>query len=323
MPRLSRLVFLAPFLAGCGLGWIDNIEDRTEGLPTAGAGPYARLEIDDLSPALEPVVVADRTADLYDPSMLARDDGGFRVWFSRAVDNDPAVAEIYYAESPGPHDVPDVEPTRALAATEAWEEGRVSSPSVLVDDAGGYVMYYQAGAATPAIGVARSADGIAWTKEAAPVLVDATSPSAVIVNGQPWLFVTRPTYGGIWLAVDRGAGFVYDERPVVVPRPAAEKAFDRVRVFDPFALAEVKEGGMTLVKLWFAGTTDEPADRPAIGFTASFDGVYWPRFGGDKPMLIADATGPTVALTPTSGLMLFAEVNRGHLALTAAEHPGE
>jgi len=314
-----RRTWLVLALTGCGLGLIDGVDDPTAGLPTAGAGPYGRLDSDDNTPALEPIVIADRNADLYDPTALARDGGGFRVWCSRAVDNDPAMAEIYYAESPSPHDGPDLGPMRVLAATEAWEEGRVSSPSV-VADATGLVMYYQAGAA-PSIGVAHSTDGVTWDKAAAPVLTGAEAPSAVIVDGETWLFVTRPGMTGIWRAVDAGAGFAFDPIPVVVPRPEVAKAFDRLTVSDPFALAVPLRDGSTRVHLWFVGTTNLPADRPAVGYAGSFDGVTWLRFGGEKPMLIADATGPTVVLEASRGLMLFAEVSRGHRAITAAEHP--
>jgi hypothetical protein len=314
------LRIVAPLLvAGCGLGWIDNVDDRTEGLPTAGAGPYARLEIDDTTPAGEPVVISDRDANLRDPSALARDDGGFRVWFTRVPDADPAATDIQYAEAPSPHDLVDVGPTVVLAADQAWEGAGVASPAVLADG-DELVMYYQAGAPV-SIGVARSPDGITWTKTgSAPVLADAFAPSAVIVDGATWLFVERPGLPGIWRAVDSGTGFVLDAAPVVVARPELAEAFDRNRVSDPFALA-VRQGDATRVHLWFVGVTFDPPDKPAVGYAASLDGVTWPRFGAGKPMLVPEATGPTVVLEASGGLMLFTEVSRGHLAITAAEHP--
>lgn len=317
--RASALLLVA--LPACGLGWIDGVDDRTAGLPTSGAGPYRRLDVDDATPALEPVVISDRNANLEQPTALARDGGGFRVWFSRIPDADPTAAEIDYAEAPSPHDLVDVGPMRVLAADQAWEAGGVASPSVIADG-DELVMYYQAGGASPSIGVARSPDGVTWTKASAPVLADAFSPSAVIVDGVTWLFAERPGLPGIWRAVDAGGGaFSFDAAPVVVPRPELAKAFDRTTVSDPFALAVPERDGSTRIHLWFAGTTFDPAMAPAVGYAGSFDGITWLRFGGDKPMLAHDATGPTVVLETSHGLMLFAEVFRGHLAITAADHP--
>lgn len=308
-------------LTGCGLGWIDGVDDRTAGLPTSGAGPYRRLEVDDNTPALEPVVVGDRTAILADPTALARDGGGIRVWYTKIADGAPTAPEIDYAELPSSHDVPDVGPMRVVAADQAWEAGGVASPSV-VADGDELVMYYQAGGASPSIGVARSPDGVTWTKTGAPVLAGAFSPSAVIVDGVTWLFVERPDLPGIWRAVDTGGGaFMFDAAPVVTARPELAKAFDRATVSDPFALAVTLRDGTTRIHLWFVGTTFDPANQPAIGYAGSFDGVTWLRFGGDKPMLVHDATGPTVVLEASHGLMLFADVSRGHLAITAADHP--
>jgi hypothetical protein len=310
-------------LGGCGLGLIDGEDDRTAGLPTAGAGPYGRLSRDDLTPATEPTFLRDISADLSDPCMLAG-GAGLRVWFTRAVD--PATAEIRYVEAPSLRDVPSVGPDPALVASEPWEEGRVSAPSVLADPAGGFFMYYQGGAA-PAVGRAHSSDGLAWDKEALPVLADAVAPSAVIVDGATWLFATRPGMPGIWRAVDAGAGFVFDAAPVVLPRPGVEDAFDGASVAEPFAIAEpTLESGITRVHLWFAGTTEPSMNDPegdvAIGYAASFDGIDWPRFGGVKPMLAADATAPTVVLEASRGFMLFAESAGGaRLELNAAEHP--
>lgn len=309
---------------GCGLGWIEGEDDRTAGLPTAGAGPYARIPGDDLTPVLEPVYLSDRGADLSDPSILARDGGGFRIWFTAS--EDPMLAEIQLVEGASVREEPDVAPMRVLGADAAWEANRVASPSVLVDPATGeLVLYYEAGPTTaPAIGRARSADGVTWQKDAGPVLADAAAPSAVIVDGATWLFVVRPGVAGIWRAVDTGAGgsFALDAAPVVMPRPGLEDAFDRLEVSAPFALAvPTLADGVTRVHLWFAGATDLPQPQTAIGYAASFDGVTWLRFGGAKPMLVSEATGPTVLLEASRGTMLFAQEYRGRLALTAAEHP--
>jgi hypothetical protein len=222
-------------LAGCGLGWIGGETDRTAGLPTSGAGPYERLSRDDATPASEPRFHDEIRASVEDPSMLAGGPG-VRVWFANVTD-EPVASEIRYIEATSLRALP-TPPVTVLTATEAWEEGVVSAPSVSVDPAGGLVMYYEGGVTMPSIGRAVSDDGLAWVKDGLPVLAGAESPSVVFVDGETWLFATRPGEIGIWRAVSAGGGdFVFDPAPVVVPRPEEMDAFDRLAVFDPFALA--------------------------------------------------------------------------------------
>ncbi len=299
-----RIVLAVLATSGCGLGWIGSEPDRTAGLPSAGAGPYSRLESDDSTPATEPRFLNDVRANVGDPSMLVG-GAGIRVWFTRAT-TDPVVSEIHYTEASSLHALPSVGPMLVLSASEAWEEGIVSSPHVTADPAGGLVMFYEGGVTMPSIGRAVSSDGVTWEKHPDPVLVGASSPSIAFVEREPWLFVTRPNEIGIWRAVDTGSGFSFDPAAVVVPRPEAPKAFDRGAVSEPFVLADpTLADGVTRVHLWFTGTDDEDPPASSIGYAASFDGIDWPRFGGDKAMLSAEASGATVVLNATGGLMLF------------------
>ena len=308
--------------SGCGLGWVGTNEDPTEGLPTSGAGPYGRLEVDDLTPALEPQVVTERLANLSGPSVLAGEGERLRIWFTRQADGDTATT-IQYAEVPSPHEMPDLVAQLALAADQPWEGGSVAAPHVFAaGDA--LIMYYQGGAPTgpTAIGIARSDDDGATWQKLGPVLGDAAAPTVVEVYGQTWLFVTRAGMDGIWRAVDSGAGFTLDAAPVIAPRPTLEGAFDAVTVGDPFALATPTfDPAVVRIGLWFTGTVADPPDASAVGYAASFDGVAWERYGAERPQLFAPATGPTVLLSSSRALMLFAESDRSHLAITAAEHP--
>lgn len=305
-------------LTGCGLGLYDGADDRTAGLPTSGAGPYTRLSSDDTTPAVEPVFHRETGANVLDPSMLAGGPG-VRVWFTRS-DDDPPTSEIQYIEAGSLRELPSSAQT-VLSATEAWEEGVVSAPHVVPGPDGGLVMFYEGGVATPSIGRAVSTDGLTWTKDPAPVLVGAASPSAVFVYGETWLFATRPNEVGIWRAVDAGGGFAFDPAPVVAPRPEEPDAFDRVAVGEPFALAvPTLQDGRSRIHLWFAGETDLPNLATSIGYVSSFDGVEWPRFGGLEPMLVASATAPTVVLEASGGQMLFAEPAGARIVITAAEH---
>ncbi len=297
-------VALALLCSGCGLGWIGTEPDRTAGLPVAGAGPYSRLESDDSTPATEPRFLNDIRANVSDPSILAG-GAGIRVWFTRST-TEPLVSEIHYTEATSAHELPSVDPMLVLSATETWEEGVVSSPSVTADPGGGLVMFYEGGVTMPSIGRAVSSDGVTWQKDGNPVLVGASSPSIGFVEREPWLFVTRPNEIGIWRAVDGGAGFLFDQAPVILPRPEEPEAFDRATVSEPFVLADpTLADGVTRVHLWFTGTTDDDPPATSIGYAASFDGIDWLRFGGVEPMLSAEASGATVVLEAAGGLMLF------------------
>ena len=162
---MRAMVATLAVATGCGLGWVDGASS-TDGLPTAGIGPYARPEADDLTPAREPWLLTETGVDLNDPSALWRDDGGLRVWFTRAVAGG-GEHEIWAAELPSASDLPDVASTLALVADAAWEQGAVEAPAVVRDPAspGRLVMYYQGGVDAPAIGRA------AWT-------ASATSPAS-------------------------------------------------------------------------------------------------------------------------------------------------
>jgi hypothetical protein len=305
-------------LSGCGLGWIGGEDDRTAGLPTSGAGPYTRLSRDDATPAIEPVFHDENRASVADPSMLAGGPG-VRVWFTQST-ADPVTSEIRYIEASSLRVLPAASVT-VLTATETWEEGLVSAPSVVANPDGGLVMFYEGGIATPSIGRAVSDDGLTWTKDPDPVLVGAASPSAVFVYGETWLFATRPMEIGIWRAVDVGSGFELDAAPIVEPRPDEMDAFDRVSVAEPFALAvPTLAKDRSRIHLWFAGTTDLPNDATSVGYVSSFDGLTWERFGGLNPMITADASAPTVVLTAAGGTMLFSEPSGNKTVITAAEH---
>ena len=69
-------------LAACGLGPFDDAPGGRDNLPTRAAGPYGKTEIDFATPADEPYVLFEVTANYRDPAPLARDDGGFRIWFT-------------------------------------------------------------------------------------------------------------------------------------------------------------------------------------------------------------------------------------------------
>jgi hypothetical protein len=331
--RAAAVIAAGLAAGGCGFGIVDNTSGGGDNLPTLGAGPYGRLDGDFSTPAEEPFLLAEPDEAFAHPACRARGDGGLRLWFEWILDGAaPDTAAIGLAELPGLHDLPDVAPHEVFAATEAWEEGRVSAPAV-IEDGGGLVMFYEGGVAAPAIGRADSDDdGETWTRRADPVLSDATDPSAVVVDGVWHLFFTRPGAPGIWRArSDDGVSFGEPEL-LIAARPGVDEAFDAVAVGAPFALVQTSEEGRRQWGLWFTGeAAGDPGDpdagpgeaETAIGYAGSFDGEVWERFGGGSPdpVLTAPAGAPCVVLDGPRGTLLYHEEQRLHLGVAAAVHP--
>jgi hypothetical protein len=329
MRTTSAALAVAAALAGCGLDPFGEASGGRDNLPTVGAGPWARFDPDDATPADEPWVLADAAAELYDPAVVRRADGGLRVWMTREPVGMPADdQEIDYAELASVHAVPDAAPRLALAADQTWEEGRVLAPSV-VDLGGGHLaMFYEGGVADPAIGRADSTDdGATWQKQATPVLTGATSPSVAFVLGHYELYVARPGAPGIWRATGVAGtdDLVLDAAPILEPRPGLAKAFDAADLSDPCIVVERETTGTLHWGLYVVGYATAPSDAgsgtPSVGYAASFDGIGWQRFGAAKAQLSPSETGPAVVLEPLSGVMLFADVKRGRRAIAAAHTP--
>jgi hypothetical protein len=315
--------------AGCGLGLTDERSGGADDLPTLGGGPYNRVQPDAETPADEPIVIGDLRLSFEDPSALARAGGGFRLWFGRIDLSDADLAsEIWYAELSSLGELPVLEPELALAASEAWEAGRVSAPHVVDMGGGDLVMFYEAGdPADPAIGRADSSDdGSTWQKHATnPVLSGLGSPTAIALDGEWTLFGTHPDREGIFRA-DGIDGLAWDlvPEPIVTARPDVTGAFDRFQVGDPFAVAIRSPADRVYYGLFFNGADGPNEDSDiAVGYAGSFDTQEWDRFMGIEPVLITrerPVEGPTVVIEPTRGFMFFHEIRGGRGKIIAATH---
>ena len=320
MRRLSLIFVLC---GGCGLGLFDDAGGGNRNLPTLGAGPYAKPELDFDTLADEPYVL-DADAQLRDPAVLHRDDGGFRIWLGREPDNQPQQSEIWYAELASIHDLAERGPEQILVPDQAWEETRVAAPAV-VDAGDRLVMYYEGGVTARAIGRAESTDGgFIWTKDAGPVLEGATEPTAARLPDGSWvLFVTRTDQPGIFRADSAdGVNFTVADLPAVAARPDQATAFDRYAVSDPFLIVRETAAGQLHWGLFFNGLARN--DDVAIGFAGSFDGLAWERFGGPDPVLHPGApveNGPAVVLEPARGYLFFDERSQSRQKITVAVHP--
>ena len=328
---MCRLLLLAALATACGLGPFDDEPGGRDNLPTRAAGPYDKTEIDFDTPADEPYLLADITANVRDPAPLARDGGGFRVWYTHS-DPDDGSSEIWYAELADVHSVPDVPAGLALAPTEDWEEGFVGEPA-LVDLGGGHlVLYYRGGVDLPAIGRADSTDdGASWQKHPAnPVLEGATSPGAAQLSSETVLYFIDPEAPGIQAATGAdGVEFTREPAAVVEPRPDLPEAFDALAVGDPFAVvtATLDDAQPFHVGLFFAGTRrggDPGTFVESIGYAGSYDGLSFTRFFGADPVLEAGPPsegGAGVIPVAAGGVLLFHELKQTRYRIGAALHP--
>lgn len=311
--------------AACGLGPLAGDGGGADNLPTSGAGPYGKLPLDLETPADEPTVLADRRADLTDPEMARRDDGGFRVWFQSRVPG--GAAEIDYAELPSLTDLPDVAPHLVLAAELPWEGGEVRAPAALVD--GDQVtLYYEAGD-PPAIGRAISSDGGAsFTRDAEPVIAAARHPSAVLAGDTIYVFFESGADPGIFVAESAdGISFTVHPDPVLVASGDPE-AFDGAAVGNPGAVATRTAAGRIHFGLFYDGRNglqDESGEpEVAIGYAGGFDVDALVRFADGDPVLhpLPPAeSGASVVLEPARGLMLFSQARGARLQIAGAVHP--
>jgi len=317
--------------AACGVGPFDDAPGGRDNLPTRAAGPYGKTEIDFDTPADEPYVLEDITVDLRDPAPLARDDGGFRIWFTRG-DPDDGSAAIWYAELPDVRSVPDVPPQLALAASEPWEADFVGEPSVLDLGGGHLVLYYRGGPAdAPSIGRADSMDdGASWQKSAQNPLLDGASPAGALLADGTALYFVDPAAPGIHAATSAdGVAFDRLPEPVIEPRPELTDAFDTRAVFDPYALvtATLDDSEPVHVGLFFTGTrrgADPGTLLDAIGYAGSYDGITFTRFFGAEPVLEPGPPsegGAGVISVAAGGVLFFHELKLTRYRIGAALHP--
>lgn len=322
--RAHLLVAVA--LPACGFGLADDTSGGAEGLPTTGAGPFARLVADETTPAEEPWLAAERVFDLTQPALIARPGGGFTYFLTREPADLPAGdTQIWRGALRDPRQLPDETPAPALVADQPWEEGHVAAPAIVaLPDR--LVMFYEGGLATPQLGRAESTDdGRTWQKAAAPVLAGGRAPGAAF-DGTRWLLAyTRPDAPGLWLARSTdGLAFTADLEPALVPT-GIPRSFEQVEIASPCLAWLVESSGRGHWALWYAGLEEQPAvgDAPryAVGYAASFDGMDWSRLAGGRPVLAAPAGAPAVLVDDIRATLLFDAADGLRQAVGVARHP--
>ncbi len=174
--KLVHCTLIAIVVTGCAT--LGNVTPTDEALPATGVGPFRKLSQDE-ELGVPPFVLDDKASMYREPAALALDPadasgaspsqrvalyfvvraktGSDVIGRTRADD----ARSFYGASLDFGHS-----PVEVLAADQPWEGADVGGPSVLARAEGTYLYYAGKGG----IGVARSIDGFAFTKEPGPVL---------------------------------------------------------------------------------------------------------------------------------------------------------
>lgn len=319
------LTVLALPLAACA-----TLADAATGdrdLPNAGAGPFRELRPGELGLSLvAPNAVDDKKTLARDASVIDLDGdpatfevaGYFAASDNGAAIEDPAVAIRRSVAEDGRSF--DRQTAVVLEASEPWESGTIGAPGALV--VGGEVwLYYEAAGG---IGLARSADGVAFVKAAGPVLAAATSgwdagaaprsPSVIALPAGGFAMFYEAEAAGVRAIgearSDDGLAWTrVGDGPALAPGPAGEEAYDDAGVGAPCAVAGETALGRPVLRLYYAA--ESAAGKRTIGLAGRFEDGPFER--GISPVLGAGssrAPGEPSALALGEMTLLFATQHR-------------
>jgi hypothetical protein len=314
-----------------------------ENLPTSDVGPFRRLGptevlgvapyvFDGLSvkpygePAILPLGTSAGSKDVAMYVAATTSTGGAA--HGAIVRTHATDGVSFYGTSLDDPAVPSV----VLDATEAWEEGSIHSPSVL--RAGSQVfLYYAAG---QGIGVAVSSDGIAFTKQSAPVLetranvgwetTTPTEPSVALFPDGSWHMLyaagvsigeATSSDGYTWTRAD-GDPSTTALDPVLAPSPAAPPEsvdaglapFDTGQVAGPCLVPRLDPAGRLQVRVLYTGyaAAPGPATRAsAIGFAARYGDTGLLERSGSPVYAVGKHEAAPALLEWSEGSLLYVQ----------------
>ena len=301
-----------------------------EALPSAQAGPFRAIAQAELGNSRgAPYVMDDNDALTRDPSVVDLDgDPGTLAsagFFAATLHAEGAPAD----PSAPPNAIVrhdafdgrsfDRSPVTVLEPAAAWEGGTVGAPSAIL--AGGEIWLYYAAAG--GVGLARSPDGLAFTREPAPVLAPApggwergavpASPGVVALpDGSLRMFYEVAGEGGaasigearsidglVWERVGDGPALA----PSLAPAGSGasdvddvEEPYDSLAVGDPAPVLATSATGRAALRLYHAAR--DRSGRAVIGLAARFaDGEPFER-------AVASVFGAASSLGPRAPCVL-------------------
>jgi len=186
-----------------------------------------------------------------------------------------------------------------------WEGGYIAANGTALWLRGEFHYWYQAGS-PPRIGLARSANGRAWNKEAAPVVpVGPRGAWDERATADPYVIQVRDTLYLFYLGEDRAR-----RQRLGVARSKDGVHWEKLRgspVLDLGAAGTFDENGLGEPAVWQAAgwwwmlyTGRDKAEQRRIGVVRSLDGVHWERlqeaalFAGSAPWMSKVVCDPHV-----------------------------
>ena len=269
--------------------------------PNALAGPFREARPEELASEDAPYVLEDSRQDWRQPTAVVLDpSAGLGETVLYAVGGDDDTSRIHRFTGPDPRrlDPMPAPPEPVLEASLAWEGAFVTAPSAHLIGSEVWLYYAAAGG----IGLARSGDGIVFTREPEPVLSrdaaaswegDAVPQSPSVLPRTDGSFSMFYEAAGRLGEATSSDGIVWSRRPEPVLLPAAG-GFDSVGLTDPHALEATTAEGRPVTRLYYAGEGDDGTH--AIGLAA--------RFADDRPFERAIAAVFPPALDPRSPAVL-------------------
>jgi len=331
-----------------------------QNLPSSGVGPFQALtqmqvEHADVAPyvMLEPgqtltePSVLPASGDLSSPSLLmfVVAQGSKGTVIERTSSGDGV---SFYGDTADEERNPSHRPPVVLSASLAWEGVSVSGPSVM-RVASEIWMYYAAGGG---IGLAKSSDGMTFTKTGAPVLAtdagaawETSVPHAPTVatfpDGSWHMMYAAGTSIGEATSSDGMTWTRVSESPVLVPStpvdpktlgPGETVPFDEATVEDPLLVPRVDPTGQLQVRLLYTGysaPTSSTSRSGQIGFAARY-GDTGALSRQIVPVYVApgsSASGPALLQWNGPTMLYVSQLDIAFmpspLALAAAYDPGE
>ncbi len=303
---LFSLVALVAIASSCAT--IGSTGQGDVDLPSTGVGPFRKLDTTELL-GVAPFVLADRVARYREPSALAvtPGDGSANVFLYAVAEQVDAMMNVthvivrsrandarsfYGTSDDGGH-----KPRVVATPDAAWEGASLGGPSVL--RVGSQIWLYYAAAG--GIGLARSDDGLAFRKEAQPVLApdanvtwERTPIAAPSVAQLPdGTFRMLYASGGFLGEAESADGIAWRRRdsdtttpaidPILGPgdpvdpatlAPGEKPPFDTASVGDPCLLPRTTPAGRLHFRVLYTG--GDAVGQTTIGFAA--------RYGDSGPL---------------------------------------
>lgn len=241
-------------------------------LPTAGGGPFRKLQAAELEHGSAPYLLDDSTAQYRHPTVLPL--GGMEVALYFTMHDKTSGHDViarshaldgrtFYGAT---QDFGHV-PKQVLASDQSWEAPDLAHPSVVATGGGVWVYYTSNGS----VGLARSSDGLSFTKASGPVLdggIDSASVAQLPDGSYRMMFAQS---GAIYEA--KSADGATWQRMGTDPVLGPSAPFDVLGVFDPCFVPRVTVAGRLQFRVLYAGLApDGDASVPAstIGFAARY-----------------------------------------------------